>query len=241
MVASIASIMLNMIILNGFGAELDLKTVELIILRFKIAPAIFISMIFRCSSFVMMTTLLRFYSAFPILLIMLMYHYIRRTRNKLYENKALRFLDLCKSPYTKTSKTISKNKKRKNNQRKQPLYYIVRLLDHSAQVLTGSVLVEIQRYAWYIIDRNFTEQEKKNHDKDRRTLYFFDSMISLVTHGLCMVILIILWEKTSVLDDNLGLCAFSWTKVNISVLCGVVIALGTINCLFSFIYYYSIN
>lgn len=219
-----ASIMLNVIMSNGFGAELDLQTFELIILRFKIAPVIFISMIFRCSSFVMITTLLRFYSAFPVLLIWLMSRFIRKMRSKHYLNEESFSVDLWKCRLTKKSASVP--------------YTIIRLLEHSGELLTGPVLAEIHRYAWSVCDKAFIEKVKKSHDMSRKQLFFFDATMSLATHGLCMVIIIILWENTSVLDDNLSVCAFSWTTANISVLCGAVIALGTINCLFSFIYYY---
>ena len=68
--AGMLSIVFYVLVSNEFGAELDLKVFDLILLRMKITPAIVASVLFRCSSFTIMVTLLKFYSIIPVLWIL---------------------------------------------------------------------------------------------------------------------------------------------------------------------------
>ena len=212
-IASIVSIVLNIIMANGFGNELDLKLTDLILLRAKCVPMVFISMIFRCASFVMMATLFRAYAIIPIVFIWWISH---NTEEKIVDENSF-FFNLCS----------------------QDTYDIPLTLANAFQkfgdMLVGPTLWPIEKLYWD--KENFSTEEKKDHDMLRKKCWLFDAISTLLSHGIVLIIIIVLWETTTILDQNLSICAFPFIKDNISIICGIIIILGTLNCLMSFLYY----
>ena len=85
----------------------------------------------------------------------------------------------------------------------------------------------------------FEAEMKKEHDHKRKKLLFFEGISAFVSHGLVMLIIIVLWESTTILNHNLSICTFPWIRSNISVICANVIALSALNCVLSYVYYKS--
>ena len=70
-----------------------------------------------------------------------------------------------------------------------------------------------------------------------KKIFLVDAITSFASHGITMVIIIVLWETTSVLDQNLSICTFPLIKNNISLICGIIMSFSTVNCLLSYLYY----
>ena len=212
-IASIVSIVLNVIMANGFGNELDLKLTDLIFLRAKCVPMVFISMIFRCVSFVMMATLFRAYAVVPIIWIWWITH---NTAEKIiYKNSF--FFNFC----TRDTDDL--------------LGILMNAFQKFGSMLVGPVVYPIEQF--YLYKENISTEAKKKHDKLRKKLWLFDGLSTLLSHGIVLIIIIVLWETTSIVDQNLSICAFPIIKDNISIICGSIIILGALNCLMSFLYY----
>ena len=102
-------------------------------------------------------------------------------------------------------------------------------------ILVGPIETPIELASWW--QETFSEEEKKKHDMGRKRWWFVDSVSSFVSHGTVLIITIILWETTSVLDQNLSVCTFPLIRNSISIICGVVMTLSALNCLLSYLYY----
>ena len=223
---------------NGFGADLKMKSLNLIFIRLCLAPVIFVSVVFRCLSFVLIVLLLRLFSIIPILWILWISN---NTRQKVGYKKSL-FFNSCQAP----------------------LQWTVRFLfEQSGYLLTGPVLEEYNRIFWFRKEKNIEDLDKVSelrlsraniitkmitghelykvdaHEKKRTYLFLFDAISSFLSHGLVLIIIIILWEATPILDQNLKICTFPWIKSHISIICGGVISLSAINCLLCFFYFKS--
>ena len=213
MCASVVSIIINLMLGNGFGGELDLKTFDLIFLKAKCVIMIFITMIFRCSSLVMMATMLRWYSIIPILLIGWISH--NTTQYVFHQNSF--FFNLCQKTKYSLFGSLSD------------------VLKRAGFILVGPRLNPIERFLWF--HETFSNEEKKEHDMKRKKLWLIDSIISFVFHSIILIIIIVLWEKTSLFDQNLSVCTFPIIEKNISMICGIIMGVGLLSCLMPFLYY----
>ena len=207
--------MLNVIMLNGFGEDLDLNSIDLIRLRVKIMPMIFISTAFRCLSFTMIATLLRIYSIFPILWIFWISNSVAEMT--VFDNSF--FFNLC-------------NKKTKS------LYNtLANILNGVAGILIGPVLFPIEKHYWF--KNNFSQDEKREHDLKRKRYFLFDAGLSFVSHGVVLIIIVSLWETTALLNQNLSVCTYELFKNNITLLCCFIMILSLLNFLMTYLYFKS--
>ena len=213
--ASLSSVMLNVIMLNGFGEDLNLKSMDLIRLRVKIVPMIFVSTAFRCLSFTMIATLLRFYSIFPILWIFWISNSIEEMT--VFGNSF--FFNLC-------------NAKTKN------LYNtLANIFNGVAGTLVGAVLFPMEKHYWF--KENFSQDEKRYHDLNRKRFFLFDAGLSFISHGVVLIIIVSLWETTDLLNQNLSICTFEIFKNNISTICWFIMILSFLNFLMTYLYFKS--
>ena len=185
----------------------------MIYLWIKLVPMILISLIFRCLSFVTMVTLLRFYSIFPVFVILLISY---NTSQTIKYDQSL-FYNLC------------------NEDTDLRFAAFVNLIRAYGDTLVGPTLVPIEKLWWR--QKYFSIEWKKKHDMKRKKIFLFDAITSFASHGLTMVIIIILWETTSVLDQNLSICTFPLVKNNVSLICGVIMSFSAVNCLLSYFFY----
>ena len=210
--ASLMSIIFNQMMANGFGGELELTMYDLISVRAKCVLMIFTTVTFRCGSLVMMTTLLRWYSIFPIVWIWWMTY---RTDQKLKSNSSFASIEFQK---VTELKIILQN-----------------LLMLFGVLLVGAVLAPIEERYWML--ETFYKVQKENHDLERKKLWIFDSITSFLCHVIILIIIIVLWETTSVLDQNLSICTCSIIRNNISIICVMIMTSGLFSCLISYLYY----
>ena len=212
LIASVVSVTLNLILGNGMGGELDLKMFDIICLRVKCTPMVFISILFRCLSFVMMATLLRVYSIFPIIWI---WWISQSTVQKAVFERAF-CSNFCKRELAGIQ---------------------FKGFGIIGGTLVGPTLKPIERFFWY--EDGFDTKQKIEHDMKRKRYWLLNAITSFLSHGTVSIALIILWETTSTLNQNLSWCTFPMVKENISIICGMVIALGATNCLTSYLFYKS--
>ena len=104
-------------------------------------------------------------------------------------------------------------------------------------MLVGPTLVPIERFLWF--KDNVTSEEKEEHNLKRKSYWLFNVTASFMSHGIILIIIIILWETTSLLDQNLSTCTFPIVKNNVSYICGIVLILGGLNCLMTYLFYKS--
>ena len=211
-VASVMSIIFNQMMANGFGGELELTKSNLIYVRAKCVFMIFTTLTFRCGSMVMMTTLLRWYSVFPIAWIWWMTY---KTDQKLKSNRPFASIQFQK---VTELKVILDN-----------------VLEKFGTLLVGAVVAPIEERYWMI--ETFYKVQKENYDLERKKMWMFDSITSFFCHAIILITIIVLWETTSVLDQNLNICTFPIIKNNISIICGMIMIPGLFSCLISYLYY----
>ena len=184
----------------------------MVCLRLKCTPMVFISLSFRCLSFVMMATLLRVYLIVPIIWI---WWISQSTRQKaIFEE------EFC-----------SNFCKRKLAGIQFKSFGII------GGMLVGPTLTPIERFLWY--EENFDPRQKIEHDMKRKRYWLLNAITSFWSHGAVSIVLIILWETTSTLNQNLNKCTFPILKENIAIICGMIITLGATNCLTSYLFYKS--
>ena len=174
---------------------------------------VFITMIFQCLSFVMMITLLRLYSIFPILWIWWMTE--NSTPKVFYKNSF--FFYCCQ-------------------EENFSFYAVIR--NHFAiagNLLVGPALAPIEKKYWRV--ESFSEEQKREHDTKRKKYWLFNAITSFLYHATILIIIVVLWETTSVLDQNLSPCTFPVIKDYISIICGIIVALGMLSCLMPYVYY----
>ena len=205
--------MLNRFMSNNFGGELELKTCDMIYLWLKLVPMILISLIARCLSFVTMVMLLKLYSIFPVFVIWLISYNTLQTIK--YDQSF--FYNLC------------------NEDTDLRFAAFVNLIRAYGDTLVGPTLVPIEKLWWR--QKNFSVEWKMKHDMKRKKIFLVDAITSFASHGTTMAIIIILWETTSVLDQNLSICTFPLIKNNISLICGIIMSFSAANCLLSYLYY----
>ena len=198
---------------NKFGGELELKTRDVIYLWMKLVPMILISLVVRCSSFVIMLTLLRTYSFIPIFVIWLISY---NTLQAIKYDQSF-FYNIC------------------NEDTDLRFAAFVNLIRAYGDTLVGPTLVPIEKLWWR--QKTFGIEWKVKHDKKRKKIFLVDAITSFASHGTTMVIIIIFWETTSVLDQNLSICTFPLIKNNVSLICGVIISFSAVNCLLSYLFY----
>ena len=68
------------------------------------------------------------------------------------------------------------------------------------------------------IDQKLNEQRKK--------WFLYDSIATLVVYGITLSVTIILWERTSLLQQNLSTCAFDFVVQNMTYIACLLQALG---------------
>ena len=83
---------------------------------------------------------------------------------------------------------------------------------------------------------NENEEQKRELNKQRKRWFFYDSMTTLIVYGTSILVIIVLWETTSYLQQNLSICAFDAEKQNMFPVAGCLLGLGFCHCAISFIY-----
>lgn len=204
-IASVVSIILNVEAGNGFGE--GLSTSSMILTRIKLMPLIFISIIFRCTSFVIMVTFIRGYSILPMTMIWLFAH--------------LAFQHVVSStPFFGNIRTFFKG-----------LYSVPAEV---MQVTVGPILLPSNIYYWH--QDSITEEDKADLIYKRKRLFFLDSVLAFLFHGVTLLTITLLWEHTTLLNDNLSACTFDFIRNNVPLFCDCVLFLGFFHCLTSFLY-----
>ena len=188
---------------------MELEGCSAILYKIKMIPMIFTSILFRCLSFVAMATFLRIYSIFPVVLIWFVTH---NTLQKVIFQKSF-FFNLCKGG----------------------IAIINNIPGEIISLTVGPILLPGRKF--YYHKKDVTKEDKTGVDLRRRRWFFFDSIGSLILHGLTLITIMILWETTSLLQDNLSVCAFDLIKHNVTLFLGCILGLGVSNCIMTFLYF----
>ena len=173
---------------------------------------IFTTLTFRCGSLVMMASLLRWYSIFPIVWILWM-TYITDQKVKFDSS-----FDSIQFEKVTELKII-----------------LQRFLTKFGVLLVGAVLAPIEEQFWML--ETLYKEQKDKHDLMRKKMWIFDSIASFLCHAIILITIIILWETTSILDQNLSICTFPIVRNNVSIICGMIMTSGLFSCLMSYLYY----
>ena len=121
-----------------------MKTFDLIFLRVKIIPMVFISMLFRCLSFVLLATLFKFYSIFPIIWIL----WISHTTSVKVTSEQSFFFRLCNDDTASICWSLSS------------VFWAI------GDIFVGPVLYPIKKHLWYV--ETFNKEQKRKHDMMRK-------------------------------------------------------------------------
>lgn len=199
MVASLMSIVLNVLIGNEFGNSMDMCS--MIMLRIKLIPMVLVSTLFRSLSLVTMAIYLRLYALVPIAVMFIVQIGIA---NKFrFAQKDLRY-------WGKISMFL--------------------LIEYKIMSLISGQIFQVGGKA------TTTTNIHQKMQKSRIMLFLVDSLFTLLVYGLGLVAVMVLWENTNLLSENLSPCAFDIMKYNVNMICGTLIGLGFISCIFCYLY-----
>jgi len=81
-------------------------------------------------------------------------------------------------------------------------------------------------------------EQREGSLMERRRVLFIDGLSTLLIYGLGLMVVIYLWEYTSLLNENLSPCTSNLVGENVSIICLMTIGLGVLNCAFSYIFRY---
>ena len=209
MMASMLSIASNSMIGNGFGNELN--TYKMIVLRIKIAPMIFSTLVFRCLSLVIFTTYLRLYSIIPILLMFFVQYFIFNYLSIHYFENVSAWQRLFSKEHFLRDLFID--------------------IEYKILALTSGQIVYPMQMSNVI--------EVVNVARWRRIkLLWYDTICTFAVYGTFLIAIIFLWSSTSLLIENPNICTFEIVKENTEIICGSILGLGVCSCILSFIYRY---
>ena len=145
---------------NAFGEDLELEGCPAVLTKIKMIPVILTSILFRCLSFVAISTFLRWYAIIPTLIIWFIGH---NTFQKVIEEESW-FLNIFKAGGSVVANIP---------------YEII-------SITVGPILVSAKVSYWWQ-EGEVTKQEKADVELKRRKLFFFDSIGSFLAHGLTLM------------------------------------------------------
>ena len=209
MMASMLSIASNLMIGNGFGNELN--TYKMIVLRIKVAPMIFTTLVFRCLSLVIFTTYLRLYSIIPIFLMFFVQYFIFNYRGVHYFENVSTWQRLFSKEHFLRDLFID--------------------IEYKILALTSGQIVYPMQMS--------KVAEVVNVARWRRIkLLWVDTICTFAVYGAFLIAIIFLWSNTSILIENPNICTLEIVKENTEIICSSILGLGVCSCILSFIYRY---
>ena len=79
-------------------------------------------------------------------------------------------------------------------------------------VTVGPVLPPAEIYHWY--EKDISKEQKEEQELIRKKLFLLDSVTSFISHSITLILIIVLYESTTLLNENLSFCTFQFKNID---------------------------